>query len=127
MNKIWETELVLAAWKAREKAIARKTKVGCAIIDAGGHRHTGCNIEHDFGTVFHAEEVAIMKALSNGDSNFTHILVVAEMLKFLPCGRCMDWIKQFAHPEVLIGHHMNPNYPVNWYSFYELMPKYPQK
>jgi cytidine deaminase len=127
MNKIWETDLILNAWHAREKAIARKTKVGCAIIGKSGNVHTGCNIEHDFGTVFHAEEVALMKALSIGDKGFHHILVVAEMRNFNPCGRCLDWIKQFSHEEVVIGFQSRQEQVITWRRFTELMPLYPQK
>lgn len=125
--KIWETELITTAWRSRDHAIARKTKVGAAVVGQRGLVIGGCNIEHDFGTTFHAEEVAIMKALSVGDKNFHHLLVVSDKNKFTPCGRCLDWIYQFGHSQIKIGTQSNFEEPIQWYTLTELAPHYPQK
>lgn len=117
------------AWTYRENAIARKTKVGaCVLVDGPGERmFPGCNIEHDYCRSFHAEEVAIMKAVSNGHSRIWAIVIVANMERFTPCGACCDWIKQFLLPTGIIVVQSQPNGPITCYKLSELVPVPPIK
>lgn len=127
-EKSIEQQLSDVAWKIRTNAIARKTKVGCAIT-ANGKIFAGCNIEHDWCTSLHAEVVAISKAVSNNHTDIEHVLIVSDKEAFTPCGACLDWLFMFCkNPEtVIVGYQNNPKAQVVWFSLKELMPHYPQK
>ena len=54
-------------------------KVGAALETADGFIVTGCNIENaTYGLTLCAERVALVKALSEGRTDFTRIAVVAD-------------------------------------------------
>ena len=74
-------KLVAAARAAREHAVADFSgfKVGAALETDDGEIITGCNIENaTYGLTICAERVAIFKALSEGQREFTRIVVVAD-------------------------------------------------
>ena len=129
MSPSIEKQLSVVAWQVREKEIAKKTKVGCALLACDGKIYAGCNIEHDFCKSMHAEEVAIIKMASSNMEirKFNYLLVVAEKENFTPCGSCMDWIIQFSNSYTLtlIGYQNKPDSEVKWYTPMELMPHYP--
>lgn len=128
MNLSTEEQLSQHAWKTRENADARKTKVGCALLGSDGKVYTGCNIEHDFCKSFHAEVVALMSMAKNNCKLFTHLLIVAEMKQFTPCGDCLDWIVKYGSREgSFIGFQSAPNAEVTWYILNTLTPFYPIK
>ena len=87
-----ETDLLTAARRARENAVApfSKFQVGAALRTADGHVVTGCNVENaTYGLTVCAERVALFKALSEGHRRFTHIAVVADTAEPTPpCGAC---------------------------------------
>lgn len=86
------TELIAAAARTREHAHARFSnfKVGAAVETAGGVVYTGCNVENaTYGLTVCAERVAVWKALSEGERNFTRIAVVTDTDALTPpCGAC---------------------------------------
>lgn len=122
-------EMLDLAWKYRENAVAKKTKVGaCVLAEGKGERmFPGCNIEHDYCRSFHAEEVAIMKAISNGIKKIEAIVIVAEIQNFTPCGACRDWIREFLLTEGLIAVQSSPSGPITCFSLSELFPAPPTK
>lgn len=122
-----ETLLSKVAWEARENAIARKTKVGCAILASNNKVYFGCNIEHDFCMSIHAEKMAIANMLSTGRHSIQYLLLVAEMESFMPCGSCVDWILPFSTPVAWVGFQQTPVAEVNWKRVDTLMPHYPRK
>jgi cytidine deaminase len=92
--------LVLAARAAREHAVATYShfKVGAAVAAKSGRIYSGCNVENaSYGLTICAERVAIFKALSEGDREFTAIAVVADTESPTPpCGACRQIIWEFC-------------------------------
>ncbi len=93
-------ELIESAKQAREKAFApfSNFKVGAAVKTKGGKVFTGCNIESaSYGLTVCAERVAIWKAVSEGETEFTNIAVVADTDDLTPpCGACRQIIWEFV-------------------------------
>ncbi len=99
MKKQFE-KLAEAARSAREKAFAPFSgfKVGAALQTESGKIFTGCNIENaSYGLTLCAERVAIFKAISEGERNFTKLAVVADTDSLTPpCGACRQIIWEFC-------------------------------
>jgi len=96
-----ETEsLIEAAKRARMQSVAPFSNflVGAAVKTAGGKVYTGCNVESaSYGLTVCAERVAIWKALSEGERQFTDLAVVADTETLTPpCGTCRQIIWEFA-------------------------------
>jgi cytidine deaminase len=93
-------QLIDAATSVRERAFAPYSnfKVGSAVETAGGKIFTGCNIESaTYGLTMCAERVAIWKAVSEGETSFTHIAVVVDTEELTPpCGSCRQIIWEFC-------------------------------
>jgi cytidine deaminase len=73
-------------------------QVGAAVKTAEGKVYTGCNVESaSYGLTVCAERVAIWKALSEGERQFTDPAVVADTETLTPpCGTCRQIIWEFA-------------------------------
>ena len=95
-----DLELIEAAKNVREKAFApySKFKVGAALLTKSGKIFTGCNVESaSYGLTVCAERVAIWKAVSEGESEFETIAVVADTHELTPpCGVCRQIIWEFC-------------------------------
>ena len=95
-----ENDLIEIAKKAREKAHApfSNFKVGAAVRTKNGKIFTGCNIENaSYSLTICAERVAIFKAMSEGESEFEEIAVVADTAELTPpCGPCRQIIWEFC-------------------------------
>ena len=110
MNEASE-KLIDAARAAREKAHApfSNFKVGAALETIAGEIITGCNIENaSYGLTMCAERVAIFKAISEGEKNFTEMAIVgdAEILT-PPCGACRQIIWEFCGDIPIILSNLN--------------------
>ena len=92
--------LIETAKRAREQAVApfSNFQVGAAVKTADGKVYTGCNVESaSYGLTVCAERVAIWKALSEGERQFTDLAVVADTETLTPpCGTCRQIIWEFA-------------------------------
>jgi cytidine deaminase len=92
--------LIETAKQARLQSVApfSKFRVGAAVKTESGKVYTGCNIESSsYGLTVCAERVAIWKALSEGERNFTELAVVADTETLTPpCGTCRQIIWEFA-------------------------------
>ncbi len=92
--------LVVAARAARERAIATYSsfKVGAALLTRSGRIVGGCNVENaSYGLTMCAERVALFKALSDGDREFTMIAVVADTdTPTPPCGPCRQLLWEYC-------------------------------
>ncbi len=99
MNKDLE-KLIESATDTWAKAYApySKFKVGAAVMTKSGKIYTGCNIESaSYGLTVCAERVAIWKAVSEGESEFTNVAVVADTEELTPpCGVCRQIIWEFC-------------------------------
>ena len=93
-------ELIRSAKAVREHAHAPYShfKVGAALRSQDGRIFTGCNVENaTYGLTVCAERVAIFKAVSEGVTKFTHIVVVAATDTLTPpCGACRQIIWEFC-------------------------------
>ena len=92
--------LVAAARAARERAIAPYStfKVGAALLTRDGRIFGGCNVENaSYGLTVCAERVALLKALSEGERDFTLVAVVADTERPTPpCGPCRQLLWEYC-------------------------------
>lgn len=92
--------LVTAARAAREHAVAPFShfRVGAALATASGRIYTGCNVENaSYGLTICAERVALVKALSEGEREFTALAVVADTeAPTPPCGACRQLLWEYC-------------------------------
>lgn len=100
MAKVGKLDLIMAALKARERAIApySKFKVGAALLTRDGEIITGANVESaSYGLTCCAERVALFKALTEGRTLFTAVAVVARVPGVpMPCGACRQLLAEYA-------------------------------
>ncbi len=86
-------------------------KVGAALLCKNGKVFTGTNIENAaFGPTVCAERVAVFKAVSEGEREFSKIAVVGGKGGiingiFAPCGVCRQVLREFCQDdfEILLG------------------------
>lgn len=102
-----EAELVAAAWAVRERARAPYSRfaVGAALLGASGRVWTGCNVESaSYPLTCCAERVAVYKALSEGETGFLAVAVVADAVPVaLPCGGCRQVLFEYARDATLVA------------------------
>jgi cytidine deaminase len=97
------TELIDLARKARKRAYAPYShyKVGAALLGKSGTVYTGCNVENaSYGHTVCAERTAVVKAVSEGETEFEAIAVVTRN-GGSPCGACRQVLSEFS-PELII-------------------------
>jgi cytidine deaminase len=99
-------ELIETAKTARLRSIAPFSNflVGAAIKTEGGKVYTGCNVESaSYGLTVCAERVAIWKALSEGERQFTELAIVADTASLTPpCGTCRQIIWEFCKNATIV-------------------------
>lgn len=97
-----EKKLIEAAIEARKFAYTpySKFKVGAALLTKSGKIYTGCNIENAAYTPSNcAERTAFFKAVSEGETSFKAIAIVAgkeELEITAPCGVCRQVMMEFC-------------------------------
>ncbi|MBN1465288.1 cytidine deaminase [candidate division KSB1 bacterium] len=99
-------QLISAATRARATALAPYSHfpVGAALQTRAGKIYTGCNIESSsYGLTMCAERVALFKALSDGERQFSAIAIAAAVDRFCPpCGACRQVLWDFARDITVI-------------------------
>jgi cytidine deaminase len=99
-SKLMTNDLIARAKAARERSISPYSnfKVGAALRTREGKIYDGCNIENaSFGLTVCAERVALLKALSEGEREFTEIAVVTDNDKLTPpCGPCRQLLWEYC-------------------------------
>ncbi len=94
------TDVVRKAARARLYARASRSgfKVGAALETRDGRAFGGCNIENStYGLTVCAERVAVWKALSEGESEFRRIVIVADTESLTPpCGACRQILWEYC-------------------------------
>ena len=103
-----EAKLIEIATAARLKSVAPFSNfmVGAAVQTRGGKVFTGSNIESaSYGLTVCAERVAIWKALSEGERDFTDLVIVADTEQLTPpCGTCRQIIWEFCrHARIVLA------------------------
>jgi cytidine deaminase len=73
-------------------------QVGAALETPAGVIITGCNVENaTYGLTICAERVAVVKAISEGQTKFTRIAIVADTeAPTTPCGACRQILWEFG-------------------------------
>ncbi len=98
MNEL--ENLIEIAKQARNCSLAPFSNflVGAALRTEAGKIYTGCNIESaSYGLTVCAERVAIWKALSDCERDFTDIVVVVDTEQLTPpCGTCRQIIWEYC-------------------------------
>jgi len=117
--------LIETATAARLQSVAPFSNflVGAAVRTENGKVYTGCNVESaSYGLTVCAERVAIWKALSEGERQFTELAVVADTESLTPpCGTCRQIIWEFAkHATVVLANLRGQRETV---SIKELLPR----
>ncbi len=99
-------ELLETAKAARLRSIAPFSNflVGAALRTDEGKVYIGCNVESaSYGLTVCAERVAIWKALSEGEREFTELAIVADTETLTPpCGTCRQIIWEFAKNATIV-------------------------
>ena len=127
MAKAAKAQLIAAALRAREKAVApySKFQVGAALLAGNGEIISGANIESvSYGLTCCAERVALFKALSEGKGDFRAIAISAALPGGpTPCGACRQLLAEYA-PDALVWI-ADANCPkdVREFSVRELLPE----
>lgn len=92
--------LIQAARQARQMAYVPYSHfaVGAALLTASGRIFTGCNIENaSYGLTNCAERTAIFKAVSEGETQFVTLAIVADTDgPVSPCGACRQVMNEFS-------------------------------
>jgi cytidine deaminase len=98
--------LIGIATNARLQSVAPFSTflVGAAVRAENGKVYTGCNVESaSYGLTVCAERVAIWKALSEGERQFTELAVVADTDPLTPpCGTCRQIIWEFCKNATIV-------------------------
>ena len=103
-----DEKLIEEANLARLRSVAPFSNfmVGAALRTAAGKIYTGCNVESaSYGLTVCAERVAIWKALSEGERDFTDLAVVVDTEHLTPpCGTCRQIIWEYCrHAKLVLG------------------------
>ncbi|MGF9965713.1 cytidine deaminase [Bacillus rhizoplanae] len=79
-----------------------KFPVGAALVTKEGKIYTGCNIENaSYGLCNCAERTAIFKAVSEGERDFSYLVVTGNTDgPISPCGACRQVIAEFCDPQM---------------------------
>ncbi|MFC4407419.1 cytidine deaminase [Haloarchaeobius iranensis] len=101
-----DADLVERARTAQENAYAPYSEytVGAALLTADGTVYAGCNIENaNYSNSLHAEEVAVGKAVSDGQQEFERVAVSSgEQDGVTPCGMCRQTLSEFADDDMVV-------------------------
>jgi cytidine deaminase len=105
LNAEQKKNLIETAIHAREWAYAPYSHyaVGAALLTASGKVYEGVNIENAaFPTTMCAERVAVYKAVSEGEREFTAIVIATEN-GGSPCGSCRQVLAEFGLQTLIIA------------------------
>ncbi|MCD5322946.1 MULTISPECIES: cytidine deaminase [Pontibacillus] len=118
-------QLIERAKEVRNKAYVPYSKfpVGAAIRMKSGKVYEGCNIENAaYPVTCCAERVAIFKAISEGETEFEELVVVADTNRPVPpCGSCRQVISEFFTQDTNV-HTTNLDGEVKTLTVGELLP-----
>lgn len=106
MDTAVRERLIAAATEVRERAYTPYShyKVGAALLGKSGKIYTGCNVENvSYGATICAERSAVVKAVSDGETTFIALAVVADGDQpASPCGICRQFLSEFGGDLLLI-------------------------
>ncbi len=95
-----DKELVALATEMQQRSYAPYShfSVGAALLCCDGTVFTGCNVENAaYGSTICAERTALVKAVSEGYTEFAAIAIAGHGEDFCwPCGACRQMLYEFA-------------------------------
>ena len=95
-----DRDLLGLAYEASKKAYAPYSEfhVGAALECEDGTVVTGCNVENAaYGDCICAERTAVVKAVSEGHTDFVRIAISGEGQGYcMPCGACRQVMSEFS-------------------------------
>ncbi len=106
-------KLIEEARKARKRAYAPYSgfSVGASLLTEDGEVYAGGNIENQINRLsVCAEQVALFKALSEGEKSFSKLAVVSKKEKTPPCGACRQTLYEHAPELEIIMADLRGNY-----------------
>ena len=124
------TDAIKIAKKARLNACASYSNyfVGACLVTKSGKYYSGCNIENNGIQSICAERTAFVKALSEGEREFSYIVVVggykdnSVLDECLPCGYCRQFINQYVDNEFKIYSCYGENDTIKTFAITDLLP-----
>ena len=118
-------ELIRKANEVKENAYVPYShfRVGAALLTQSGKIFTGCNVENaSYSPTICAESSAIVKAVSEGEREYTAVAVISDSEDFTsPCGVCRQRIYEFGSDIDVIMANKKGEYKV--YKISELLPE----
>lgn len=105
------SDLAFSALAARAAAYSPYSgvTVGAALLTKSGKVYLGANIENaSYSLTICAERVAISKAVSDGEREFTAIAIAGAprgedvISPFPPCGACRQVLSEFGSPDMAV-------------------------
>ena len=126
-----DVDLINLAVEAKKNAYTPHShyKVGAALLTNDGKVFKGCNIEcSSYGISICAERVALVKAVSEGYTNFSKIAVVGgnedELVYTTPCGACRQFLSDFnVQMDVIMGYMVDGELKSKKFKLSELLPE----
>ena len=107
MKEKYIQKLINRAVVARDKNYSPYSHFGvaAALLCEDGSIYEGCNIENaSYGLTNCAERTAIFKAVSEGQTKFKALAVVADTEgPCAPCGACRQVISEFGIPRIIMA------------------------
>lgn len=99
--------------------------VGSALKASSGKIYSGCNVENHGIQGICSERVAFVKAISEGEKSFEHIVVCGgssdKLDDCLPCGYCRQFMSEFVDKNFKI-YALSENDKITEYSMEDLLP-----
>ncbi|PBK64354.1 cytidine deaminase [Armillaria solidipes] len=98
--------LIRAAFEAKDKTYSPYSHfpVGAALLALDGAIIQGCSVDNaSYADTICAERVAIVKAVSDGITNFRGLAVTSNLFSAIsPCGLCRQVLHEFCGPDMPI-------------------------
>lgn len=120
-------EEIKKALEVRKNGYHKTYKVGALLKMKSGKEYIGCNINNQDLQSICAERVAFSKAISEGERDFDHIVIVggeinSEVLdKCVPCGYCRQFMSEFVSKDFkIIVYYDNK---IETYTIEQLLPE----
>lgn len=123
-------DAIQIAKKSRLNARASSSNyyVGSCLVTKAGKAYSGCNVENCGIQSICAERTAFVKALSEGENDFSYIVVVGAkkdsniLDNCLPCGYCRQFMAQYVDCDFKIYACFGENDTIEEYSINDLLP-----
>lgn len=122
------SEAIQIAKNARKNSCSDHYYVGACLVTKNGKMYSGCNIENDGIQSICAERTAFVKALSEGEREFSYIVVVGgykdnPMLdNCTPCGYCRQFMNQYVDSDFKIYSCYGEDNKIEEYTINDLLP-----